>query len=314
MRKSMLLLVAAALLTASCAARKDIQILDERLESVESKSSDLGNRIEKANEPVRTKQAEIWSEVQSLRSDLAQARGELEVLKRQAAETEQVQNANNKVLAGTSEDVKDLKTAWSQAASQLGLDIDLERIRAERNKTLVSVPPASAAEPAPAPPAQAAPAAPAPAAPAQVAPAQATPAPPANAPSVSTAAPPAGDPTETLYNRAREAFEARKYADAQALWSEFATRNPDHKLTANAVFWEGESYYQLGDYARAILKYQDVIDKHAKSDKYRSAVLKQGMSFIKLGRDKAGKVLLQDLVKKYPDSVEAKRAKAVLGQ
>lgn len=311
MRSRLLLLFFAALLTVSCAAQKDIQILDSRLETVESKSQDLANRIEKANEPVRTKQAEIWSDVQSLRSDLAQARGELEVLKRQVAELEQVQNANNKVLAGTSEDVKDLKTAWTQAASQLGLDIDLERIRAERNRTLVSVPPANAAEPAPTPPTQAPPAAPAPTPPAPAAPA---PEPPANAPSVSTAAPSAGDPTETLYNRGREAFEARKYSDAQALWEEFATRNPDHKLTANAVFWQGESYYQLGDYARAILKYQDVIDKHAKSDKYRSAVLKQGMSFIKLGRDKAGKVLLQDLIKKYPDSMEAKRAKSVLGQ
>lgn len=309
MCKRLFLLACAGLLLGACAAQKDIQILDSRLETVESRSRDLASRIEKANEPVRSQQAETWAEVQSLRSDLAQARGEIEVLKRQVGELEQVQNANNRVLATAAEDAKDLRTAWTQAASQLGLDIDLERIRAERQKILAPVPPADAAQPAPDQPAAQAPAPD----PAQ-APAPAAAEAPANAPSVSTAAPAPGDAAEDLYNRAREAFEARKYADAQAMWEEFSGRNPNHKLAANAVFWQGESYYQLGDYARAILKYQDVIDKHAKSDKYRSAVLKQGMSFIKLGRDKAGKVLLQDLVKKFPDSVEAKRAKAVLGQ
>jgi tol-pal system protein YbgF len=316
MRKSLFLVLSLSLLLAACAAQKDIQILDSRLDTVEAKSQDIANRVEKANEPVRTKQAEIWAEVQSLRSDLAQAKGEVEVLKRQVAELEQVQNANNRVLAGTAEDTKDLKTALIQANSQLGLNIDLDKIRAERQKVLVPVPPADAGQPAaPAEPGQ--PAAPAQDQPATQAPphAAAQPAAPANQPAVSTAAPAAaGDAAEALYNKARDAFEARKYADAQTMWEDFATKHPDHKLTANAVFWQGESYYQLGDYARAILKYQDVIDKYAKSDKYRSAVLKQGMSFIKLGRDKAGKVLLQDLIKKYPDSVEAKRAKSVLGQ
>lgn len=311
MPKRLILLACAALLLGACAAQKDIQILDSRLESVESRSQEIANRIEKANEPVRSKQAELYAEVQSLRSDLAQAKGEIEVLKRQVDELEQVQKANNQVLANAAEDVKDMRSAWSQASSQLGLDIDLEKIRAERQKTLVPVPPADAAPPAPAVPG--APAAPAAAAePVPATPPAAEPAAPANAPSVSTAAP--ADPAEAAYHKAREAFEARKYADAQSMWDEFASRNPSHALVPNAIFWQGESYYQLGDYARAILKYQDVIDKYAKSDKYRPAVLKQGMSFIKLGRDKAGKVLLQDLIKKYPDSVEAKRAKAVLGQ
>lgn len=313
MPKRLILLACAALLLSACAAQKDIQILDSRLESVESKSQEIANRIEKANEPVRSKQAELYADVQSLRSDLAQAKGEIEVLKRQVDELEQVQKANNQVLANAAEDVKDMRSAWSQASSQLGLDIDLEKIRAERQKTLVPAPPADAAPPAPTVPGE--PAAPGAKAPAEAAPATppaAEPAAPANAPSVSTAAP--ADPSEAAYHKAREAFEARKYADAQTMWDDFATKNPNHQLVPNAIFWQGESYYQLGDYARAILKYQDVIDKYAKSDKYRSAVLKQGMSFIKLGRDKAGKVLLQDLIKKYPDSVEAKRAKSVLGQ
>lgn len=110
MRKQLFLILTLSLLLAACAAQKDIQILDSRLDTVEAKSQSLATQVEKANEPVRSKQAEIWAEVQSLRSDLAQAQGQIEVLKRQVGELEQVQNANNRVLASTAEDTKDVKT------------------------------------------------------------------------------------------------------------------------------------------------------------------------------------------------------------
>jgi tol-pal system protein YbgF len=83
-------------------------------------------------------------------------------------------------------------------------------------------------------------------------------------------------------------------------------------LAANALFWRGESFYQAKDYGQAILSYQEVIDKHPKSNKIPGALLKQGVSFITLGKDKPGRLLLEDLVKRFPDSSEAKRAKDLL--
>ena len=41
-------------------------------------------------------------------------------------------------------------------------------------------------------------------------------------------------------------------------------------------------------------------------------MLKQGIAFYKLKKEQAGKLVLQDLVKKYPDSAEGKRAQAYL--
>ena len=103
-----------------------------------------------------------------------------------------------------------------------------------------------------------------------------------------------------------------KYKQAQTTWAEFVKGFPKDPLVPNAIFWQGECFFQLQDYANAVLTYQKVIEEHSKSNKYRPALLKQGISFYKLKKDQAGKLVLEDLIKKYPDSAEAKRAQAYL--
>jgi tol-pal system protein YbgF len=120
------------------------------------------------------------------------------------------------------------------------------------------------------------------------------------------------DPARELYNRALTQFKARNYQAAQALWKEFVKSYPEHELVPNSIFWQGESFYQLGDYPQAILAYQDVISKYPKSGKYPSALLKQGISFIKIGKTQAGRLLLSDVIKNYPNTPEAERAKEYL--
>lgn len=124
---------------------------------------------------------------------------------------------------------------------------------------------------------------------------------------------PSGEgPGQDLYQKALENFYAKKYKQAQTMWAEFVKGYPSDPLVPNAIFWQGESFFQLQDYANAALTYQKVIEKHAKSNKYKAALLKQGISFYKLKKDQAGKLVLEDLIKKYPDSAEAKRAQAYL--
>ena len=71
-------------------------------------------------------------------------------------------------------------------------------------------------------------------------------------------------------------------------------------------------FFQMQDYANAVLTYQKVIEEHKSSNKYTAALLKQGISFFKLKKDQAGKLVLEDLIKKHPESAEAKRAQAYL--
>jgi len=119
-------------------------------------------------------------------------------------------------------------------------------------------------------------------------------------------------PGQDMYQQALESFYAKKYKQAQVTWAEFAKGFPKDPLVPNAIFWQGECFFQLQDYANAVLTYQKVIEDHSKSNKYKAALLKQGISFFKLKKDQAGKLVLDDLIKKYPDSAEAKRAQAYL--
>lgn len=114
---------------------------------------------------------------------------------------------------------------------------------------------------------------------------------------------------QDLYNQALSAFNDRKYEQAQSFWEEFVTSFPDHELVPNALFWQGESFYQLKDYNRAVLSYQEVIEGYPDSNKYPSALLKQGLSFYALGKNKAGSLLLEEVIQKFPQSAETRRAR-----
>lgn len=120
------------------------------------------------------------------------------------------------------------------------------------------------------------------------------------------------DPAKKLYDQALGKFTDHNYKEAIRNWAEFIKNFPQNSLVPNSIFWQGECYYQLGDFANAALKYQDVIAKYPKSTKLRQAMLKQGISLVKLNKIKPGKYILNDLIKKAPQSTEAKRAKIYL--
>lgn len=122
----------------------------------------------------------------------------------------------------------------------------------------------------------------------------------------------AKDTATTLYESGIKAFDDRRYQDAVMTFKDFTATFPQHNLAGNAHFWQGESYYQLKDYARAALAYQEVISKFPGSNKVQSAMLKQGISLYNANKKPAGRERLQELVTRYPNSQEATRAKQFL--
>ncbi len=128
--------------------------------------------------------------------------------------------------------------------------------------------------------------------------------------------PDAGSPddgrgTETadgLYVQAKEQFDKGKYETAQTLFQRFLEAHPRSKKADNAQFWIGEIYYREKWYEKAILEYQKVIETYPKGNKVRSALLKQGLAFLNLGDKDNARLILKELVRKHPDSSEAKIA------
>lgn len=125
---------------------------------------------------------------------------------------------------------------------------------------------------------------------------------------------PAPADSETLYASAKQAFDSGNLEKAQKEFEQILTRFPKSDKAGNAQFWLGEIYYRGNWYEKAILEYQKVMDHYPKSNKVASAFLKQGLAFEKLGQKANARIVLEDLVRKYPGSSETLIAQKKLKQ
>lgn len=126
---------------------------------------------------------------------------------------------------------------------------------------------------------------------------------------VAVVTPAAKENDQTMYQRGAEALDGKRYADARAAWSDLLSKYPKSEYADNARYWIGESYYAEKDFASAILEFDKVVRDYPAGDKVPAALLKQGLAFLEIGEKEGGVATLQDVVKKYPKSEEAKKAK-----
>lgn len=292
------------LTAASCSVKEEeFRALQAQVSQQQAEISRLNNEVSATSTEVtavRPAQADLNAEINDLRVKMAELDGRMETVQRQIDMISTKDISQEEEIARLSDDMRRLKLAWQQAAAQLALDINVFDAQQDAGQTGNATVPADSGpiNPEDAPDDEAL--APQPGMPATGV---------AVADDIQKEQP---DPAKGLYDSARSEFEKRNYAAAQTLWDEFARTFPKHELVPNAWFWQGESFYQQGDYNRAVLAYQQVIAGWPKSTKYKTALFKQGVSFVKLGKTGPGKLLLQDVIKKFPKSPEARRAKDFL--
>ena len=113
---------------------------------------------------------------------------------------------------------------------------------------------------------------------------------------------------DEIYQSAKRAFDQGDFEAARRGFQEFLKRYPNSKNADNAQFWIGEIYYSEKWYEKAILEYQNVIEKYPTGNKVPAALLKQGLAFANIGDKPNAKLILEELRRKYPDSHEAKIA------
>jgi tol-pal system protein YbgF len=131
---------------------------------------------------------------------------------------------------------------------------------------------------------------------------------------VKTASKPPSSDAEELYDKGFQLFRGGKFEAARAEFSSYLERYPKTDLADNAQFWLGECYYSEKRYREAIAAYEKTIKDYPKGDKVSSALLKQGMAFLELGDETAGKILLKKVVQGYPQSNQAKIARSKLAR
>jgi tol-pal system protein YbgF len=225
-------------------------------------------------EQVLPGQAEMWSQMQTMRQELNVLTGKLDDAGGGGGPGEQ---------ASLRDRVERLEAAVRQMASQLAVNID--GLNTPESATPAPVRSSAGDRPSPS--------------------------------AASVAGSPAPDRTDTastLYDAGIRSFDQRRYKEAASSFKDFYASYPTHRLAGNAHFWEGESWFQLKDYARAALAYQEVIAKFPGSPKLQSAMLKQGIALRSAGKTQAANERLSDLVKRYPNSPEATRARQLLAE
>ncbi len=111
------------------------------------------------------------------------------------------------------------------------------------------------------------------------------------------------------YEFAFQAMEKRDYALAIRLFKEFLKRHSKSNLADNAQYWIGESHYGLREYDQAIIEFDAVRRRYPQGEKVPAALLKQGYAFAELGEKLNARLLLQEVMEKFPGTPEADRAK-----
>lgn len=123
---------------------------------------------------------------------------------------------------------------------------------------------------------------------------------------------PARANAEGVYKQAFDAFQKGSFDQAIALFTDFVKENQDSPLTPNAYYWMGESYMSGKNYEKAIVQFQEVVDKFPKSDKAGKAMLRQAEAFSALGDKKSSTTLLKRVIELFPKSEEARLAERKL--
>ena len=123
---------------------------------------------------------------------------------------------------------------------------------------------------------------------------------------------PKKDISLALFDAGVNAYQSRKYDEAQRSFNDFLKNYKDHSQAPEAQYYLAECYFQRNQFADAALAYDAVIKKYPSSSSAPGAYLKQGISFSKLNQAAASKAQLEALIKKYPNSPEAARAKTFL--
>ncbi len=114
------------------------------------------------------------------------------------------------------------------------------------------------------------------------------------------------------YLEAFDDFKSGRYDEARRKFQTFLKQFPDASLASGAQFWIGECYYMEGNIEKAILEYDKVIMNYPKGEMVPHALLKQGLSFLKIGDKTGARILLEKLSDDYPDTHQAELARATL--
>ena len=117
---------------------------------------------------------------------------------------------------------------------------------------------------------------------------------------------------DEIYTAAIQFVDQKNYEAARKKLKAFLKRHPQSTRADNAQFWIAETYFREQWYEKALIEYQNVIERYPKGNKVPAAYLKQALAFEKIGDKANARLVLKELIKKFPKVNEAKIARQKL--
>jgi len=124
--------------------------------------------------------------------------------------------------------------------------------------------------------------------------------------------PPAGLSAETLYTNAYRDYLGGKYELAMQEFNDYLKFFAGTQFASNAQYYIGDIYYRKPDYANAIQAFDAVLERFPDGNKTPDAHYMKGQCLLGLNKNDAAAAEFRDVIRRYPDTDIAAKAKARL--
>lgn len=299
MTRTIVALTTAGIVAAGCTTlsgdqgqlvRSDIQRLDRQVQELrrsQGAAGDVAQRLAALEKSVQhlgqqfaqmqRMQADLTARYDAIRQDQMTLTGRFEEAKhlaqRVAQDQEQIQKAGAQLAA------------MDQRLRQLDQDIDALRRAVEQLRAAGPGGPATAARPGTSP---------------------------ATRPGATTAQASGALRAEAIYKEAFDFLNKGDYPKARERFEAFLKADPNSDFAEGAMYLIADTYYKQKDYENAILRYEELVARFPKGRRVPAALFYQAIAFRELGAPRDARVLLERVVKSYPNSTEAQLARAEL--
>ena len=110
------------------------------------------------------------------------------------------------------------------------------------------------------------------------------------------------DQPRDQFNNALQAFQVGQYQQAEDGFKAFMIANPGHRLTPDAVFYIGETYFQRSRPREAAEQYLKVTTDYSKSSRAPEGMVRLGQTLVALGNKDQACATFAELGKRYPNA------------
>jgi tol-pal system protein YbgF len=115
---------------------------------------------------------------------------------------------------------------------------------------------------------------------------------------------PPDDPREQ-FNAAMETYRGGQYEQAEQQFRAFVAKNTGNRLTADAIFYIGESYFQRQRPREAAEQYLKLSTDYSKSSRAPEGMLRLGQSLAALGNNDQACATFGEVGRRYPTAASA---------